>query len=163
MQVEQKGRNLLAVDENCPEWRQDGQQHTASIPEALPKDTGAVAATGEQGNCCCTDPVLQRLARAAESTSDLGLSIRAWRGVESRSTPADRQGSLPHLSERELQEVASAVWAGYHTGTAQPSYTILICQEASVHPQRDALLHLPLPPQRKQERVGNLLHLFYVE
>ena len=143
MQVEQKARNLLAVDENCPEWRQDGQRHTASIPEALSKDTGAVAATGGQGNCCCTDPALQRLAGAAESISDLGLSVRVWTGVDSRSTPGDREGSLPCLSEQELQEMASAIWAGYHTGTAQPSYTILICWEASVHPRGGVLLRLP--------------------
>lgn len=76
MQVEQKGRNHLAAYENCPEWRQDGQQHTVSITEPLPKDIGAVGAIGGWENCCCTDPALQRLAGKAESISDLGLSIR---------------------------------------------------------------------------------------
>lgn len=98
-----------------------------------------------------------------ERISDLGLNIRAWPVVDIRSILGDRQGSLPHLSEQELQELASAIWAGYHTGSVQPCHTILLCWEASVHPQRDVLFHLPAPPQKKWECVRNLVHLFCVE
>jgi len=91
MQVKQKGRNLLAVHKSCPERWGDGQWHTTSVLEALPKDTGAAAATRGQGNCCCADPILQRLAGAEERVSDLGMSIRVWTGVDSRSAPRVRQ------------------------------------------------------------------------
>lgn len=50
------------------------------------------------------------------------------------------RGSLPRLSEEELQEMASAIWAGYHADTAQPSYAILICWEASAHRHRGTLM-----------------------
>lgn len=82
-----------------------------------------------------------------------------WHQVYTR-----RQAGIPSSSFRTgAPGIASAKRAGYHTGTVQPCYTILVCWEASVHPQRDVLFHLPASPQKKWERVRNLVRLLCVE
>lgn len=82
-----------------------------------------------------------------------------WQQVYTR-----RQAGIPSSSFRTgAPGIASAVQAGYHTGTGQPCYTFLVCWEASIHPQRDVLLHLPTPPGKKWECVRNFMHIFCVE
>lgn len=93
-----------------------------------------------------------------------------WPRAEYKNMASDQyqvytrtQAGIPSSSFRTgAPGIASAMWAGYHTGTVQPWYTVLVCWEASVHPQRDVLCHLPTPSQKKWECVRNSVHLFCV-